>query len=120
MAIATVFGWGNSVQIVLAIGLAFAFGYALTMGPVLRAGVGFRKASRVALASDTISISLMELVDNLFVLLIPGALAAGLGDAIFWWSIAAGFAIAFIPVMLANRWLIARGKGHAVVHQYQH
>jgi hypothetical protein len=120
MAIATAFGWGNTVQIVLAIALAFVFGYALTMQPVLRAGVGFRKASRIALASDTISISLMELVDNVFVLVVPGALAAGLGDAIFWWSIAAGFAIAFIPVTLVNRWLIARGKGHALVHEYHH
>jgi hypothetical protein len=118
MAIATVFGWGNSVQIVLAILLAFAFGYALTMRPVLRAGIGFRQASRIALASDTISIAIMELVDNLFVLLVPGALAAGLGDAKFWWSIALGFAIAFGPAWAANRWLIARGKGHAVVHQY--
>jgi hypothetical protein len=118
MAIATVFGWGNSVQIVLAILLAFVFGYALTMRPVLRAGIGFRQASRIALASDTISIAIMELVDNLFVLLVPGALAAGLGDAKFWWSIALGFAIAFGPAWAANRWLIARGKGHAVVHQY--
>jgi hypothetical protein len=120
MAIATVFGWGNSVQIVLAIFLAFVFGYALTMRPVLRSGIGFRDASRIALASDTISIAIMELVDNLFVLLVPGALAAGLGDAKFWWSIALGFAIAFGPAWAANRWLIARGKGHAVVHQYHH
>jgi hypothetical protein len=120
MAIATVFGWGNSVQIVLAIFLAFVFGYALTMRPVLRSGIGFRDASRIALASDTISIAIMELVDNLFVLVVPGALAAGLGDAKFWWSIALGFAIAFGPAWAANRWLIARGKGHAVVHQYHH
>ena len=120
MAIATAFGWPNSVQIVLAIALAFVFGYTLTMRPVLAAGVPFKQASRVALASDTVSIAVMELVDNLFVLVVPGALAAGLGDAIFWWSILAGFAIAFIPAMLVNRWLIARGKGHAVVHQYHH
>ena len=120
MAIATVFGWGNSVQIVLAIFLAFVFGYALTMRPVLRSGIGFRDASRIALASDTISIAIMELVDNLFLLVVPGALAAGLGDAKFWWSIALGFAIAFGPAWAANRWLIARGKGHAVVHQYHH
>jgi hypothetical protein len=120
MAIATAFGWPNGVQIVLAIALAFAFGYALTMRPVLRAGVPFSQASRIALASDTISISVMELVDNLFVLVVPGAINAGLGDALFWWSIIAGFAIAFIPATLVNRWLIARGKGHAVVHQYHH
>ena len=120
MAIATAFGWPNAVQIVLAIVLAFAFGYTLTMRPVLRAGVPFRKATGVALASDTVSISVMEAVDNLFVLLIPGALNAGLGDGLFWWSIIAGFAIAFAPATLVNRWLIARGKGHAVVHQYHH
>jgi hypothetical protein len=120
MAIAEAFGWPNAVQIVLAIALAFVFGYTLTMRPVLRAGVPFPQASRIALASDTVSISVMELVDNLFVLVVPGALAAGLGDAIFWWSIALGFAIAFVPAVLVNRWLIARGKGHAVVHQYHH
>jgi hypothetical protein len=118
MALATVFGWGNSIQIVLGIALAFAFGYALTMRPVVRTGVGFGAASRIALASDTVSIAIMELVDNLFVLAVPGALAAGLGDAKFWWSIALGFVIAFGPAWAANRWLIARGKGHAVAHAY--
>jgi hypothetical protein len=118
MAIATVFALGNSVQIVLAILLAFVFGYALTMRPVLRAGVGFREASRIALAADTISITIMELVDNLFVLVVPGAIDAGLGDAKFWWSIALGFVIAFGPAWAANRWLISRGKGHAVAHAY--
>jgi len=118
MAIATVFGWPNGVQIFLAILLAFLFGYALTMRPVLGAGVPFRQASGIALASDTVSISIMEAVDNVFVLIVPGALNAGLGDAKFWWSIVAGFAIAFAPATVANRWLIARGKGHAVVHQY--
>ena len=118
MALATVFAWPNGVQIVLAIVLAFAFGYTLTMRPVLRAGVPFRKATSVALASDTVSISVMEAVDNLFVLVVPGALNAGLGDGLFWWSILAGFAIAFVPATLINRWLIARGKGHAVVHEY--
>jgi hypothetical protein len=118
MAIATAFAWPNSVQIVLAIALAFVFGYALTMRPVLRAGVPFPQASRIALASDTVSITVMEIVDNLFVLVVPGAINAGLGDAKFWWSIIAGFAIAFVPAVLVNRWLIARGKGHAVVHAY--
>jgi hypothetical protein len=120
MAVATAFGWGNAAQIVLAIVLAFVFGYALTMRPVLGAGVGFRDASRIALASDTVSIAIMEAVDNVFVLLVPGAIDAGLGDAKFWWSIALGFVIAFGPAWAANRWLIARGKGHAVVHQYHH
>jgi hypothetical protein len=120
MAIATAFGWPNGVQIALAIALAFLFGYALTMRPVVGAGVPFRQATGVALASDTVSISIMEAVDNLFVLVVPGAIDAGLGDAKFWWSIVLGFAIAFIPATLANRWLIARGRGHAVVHQYHH
>ncbi len=118
MALATAFGWGNAVQIVLAIMLAFAFGYALTMRPVLRAGVPVRDASKIALASDTVSIAIMEAVDNLFVLAVPGAIDAGLGDAKFWWSIALGFVIAFGPAWAANRRLIARGKGHAVVHEY--
>jgi hypothetical protein len=120
MAIAQAFGWPNAVQIVLAIMLAFVFGYALTLRPVLRTGVGFRQASGIAFASDTVSIAIMEIVDNVFVLLVPGAIDAGLGDAKFWWSIALGFAIAFPAAWAANRWLIARGKGHAVVHQYHH
>jgi Domain of unknown function (DUF4396) len=120
MAIATAAGWGNGASIFLAVVLAFVFGYALTMWPVLRSGLSFRRATGVALASDTISIAIMETVDNAFVLLVPGALAAGLGDAKFWWSIGLGFAIAFAPAWYANRWLIARGKGHAVAHQYHH
>ena len=118
MAMATIFGWGNVVQIVLGTVLGFVFGYALTVQPVLRAGVGFRKASGIAFASDTVSIAIMEAVDNVFVVIVPGALNAGLGDAKFWWSIAVGFVIAFGPAWAANRWLIARGKGHAVMHEY--
>jgi len=118
MALAEAFGWPNAVQIPLAVALAFVFGYALTLWPVLRAGLSFRQATRVALAADTISIAIMEVVDNGFVLLVPGAVDAGLGDAKFWWSIGLGFAIAFGPAWAANRWLIARGKGHAVVHAY--
>ena len=120
MAIAEALGWSNAAQIVLAIALAFVFGYALTLLPVLRAGLSFREATGVALAADTVSIAIMELVDNAFVAVVPGALDAGLGDAKFWWSIALGFAIAFAPAWLANRALIARGKGHAVAHQYHH
>jgi Domain of unknown function (DUF4396) len=120
MAIATAAGWGNLATILLAVVLAFVFGYALTVWPVLRAGLSFRQATGVALASDTVSIAIMELVDNAFVLLVPGAIDAGLGDAKFWWSIALGFAIAFGPAWAANRWLIARGRGHAVVHQYHY
>jgi hypothetical protein len=117
MAIATAFGWGNAVQIVLAIVLAFGFGYALTLQPVLRAGVGFRQASGIAFASDTVSIAIMEAVDNGFVLLVPGAIDAGLGDAKFWWSIALGFAIAFGPAWGAYSWLIARGECLSVMKE---
>jgi len=118
MAIATAFGWGNFASIVLAVGLAFAFGYALTLAPVLEAGVPVRRAIPLALVSDTSSIAVMEAVDNGFILLVPGAMEAGLGDGLFWWSIGVGFAIAFVFAFPLNRWLIARGRGHAVVHQY--
>jgi hypothetical protein len=118
MAVATGAGWGNLASIVLAVALAFVFGYALTLTPVLRAGLSLRQATGVALAADTVSIAIMEAVDNGFVLLVPGAIEAGLSDAKFWWSIAVGFAIAFGPAWAVNRWLIARGKGHAVAHRY--
>jgi Domain of unknown function (DUF4396) len=120
MALAQALGWSNAVQIVVAIVLAFVFGYSLTMWPVLRAGLSFRQATGVAFAADTVSIVIMEAVDNVFVLLVPGAIDAGLGDAKFWWSIALGFVIAFGPAWYANRWLIARGRGHAVAHAYHH
>jgi uncharacterized membrane protein YbjE (DUF340 family) len=118
MVLATWWGWGNLASIVLSIVLAFMFGYSLTIGPVLRAGVPFRRALPVAFASDTASISVMEIVDNLFILLVPGAIAAGLGDALFWWSLGTSLVIAFVFALPVNRWLIARGKGHAVVHAY--
>src|SRR5919198_848534 len=118
MVLATWWGWGNAASIALAIALAFFFGYSLTLGPVLRAGVPVRRALPVALASDTASISMMELVDNAFIALVPGALAAGLGDALFWWSLGLSLVIAFAFALPLNRWLIARGKGHAVVHAY--
>jgi hypothetical protein len=120
MAVSTALGWGNLASIVLAVVLAFVFGYSLTLTPVLRAGLSLRQAAGIALAADTVSIAIMEAVDNGFVLVVPGALDAGLGDAKFWWSIALGFAIAFAPAWAVNRWLIARGKGHAVVHEYHH
>ena len=118
MAIATALGWGNAASIALAVALAFVFGYALTLTPVLRAGVPPRRALGLAFASDTASIAVMELVDNAFILLVPGAIDAGLGDALFWWSIGVGLAIAFVFAFPLNRWLIARGRGHAVVHAY--
>jgi hypothetical protein len=118
MALAQALGWSNAVQIVVAVALAFLFGYSLTLWPVLRAGLSLRQATGVALAADTVSIVIMEAVDNIFVLLVPGAIDAGLGDPKFWWSIALGFVIAFSPAWYANRWLIARGRGHALAHAY--
>jgi uncharacterized protein DUF4396 len=116
MVIATALGWGNTASIGISVVLAFAFGYALTLGPILRAGVPVRRAARLTVASDTVSIATMELVDNAFVLIVPGALAAGLADGLFWWSLAVSLAIAFVITVPVNRWLIARGRGHAVVH----
>ena len=116
MVIATALGLGNLPSIVLAIALAFVFGFGLTVLSVRRAGIPVRRALSLAFASDTISIAVMELVDNAFILLVPGALAAGLGDGLFWWSLAASLAVAFVLTVPVNRALIARGRGHAVVH----
>jgi Domain of unknown function (DUF4396) len=118
MAIATAFGWGNVAQIAAAVGLAYFFGFLLTSLPLIRAQLAPRTIVTTALAADTVSITIMELIDNLVVILIPSALAAGLGDPLFYGSIAAGFAIAYPFAFLANRYLIARGRGHAVVHQH--
>jgi hypothetical protein len=118
LVVATAAGWSTVPSIAIAVVLAFAFGYAFTVGPVLRAGVPLRRALPLAFASDTASISVMELVDNAFVLVVPGAMEAGLGDAKFWWSLGVGLAIAFVVALPLNRWLIARGRGHAVVHDY--
>ncbi|TDD90869.1 DUF4396 domain-containing protein [Saccharopolyspora karakumensis] len=118
MVIGTALGWGDLATIVLAIALAFLFGYSLTIVPVLRAGVGLGAAIGVAFAADTLSITVMEIVDNLFMVLIPGAMDAGLTSWLFWLSLAAALAIAFVLTVPVNRVLISRGKGHAVVHQY--
>jgi hypothetical protein len=121
MIIGTALGWGNLATIVLAIVLAFVFGYALTMLPLLRAGFALATVLPLALASDTISIAVMELVDNAIILLIPGAMDAGLGDLLFWGSLAVALLIAGAVAFPVNRWLIDRGKGHAVVHaHHQH
>jgi hypothetical protein len=117
MVLATALDWGNALSIAVSTVLAFFFGYALTLRPVLRAGVPLRRATGLAFASDTVSIAVMEVVDNGFILLVPGAIAAGLADGIFWWSLAVGLAIAFVIAVPVNRWLIARGRGHAVVHE---
>jgi hypothetical protein len=118
MAIATALGWGNVAQTALAIALAYFFGFGLTSLPLIRARLAPRTIVSTALAADTVSITIMELIDNLTVILIPSALAAGLGDPLLYGSIAAGFAIAYPFAFLANRYLIARGRGHAVVHQH--
>jgi hypothetical protein len=103
---------------VTAIALAFVFGYSLTMYAVLRAGLGTKAAVRVALAADTVSIVVMEAVDNSVVVLVPGALDAHLADLLFWGSLALSFAVAFVVTTPVNRWMIGRGKGHAVLHDY--
>jgi Domain of unknown function (DUF4396) len=118
MILATWWGWGNAASIALAIVLAFFFGYGLTSLPLLRSGMSLRQVAPLAFASDTASITTMEIVDNLFILIVPGALAAGLGDALFWWSLAVALLIAGAVAYPLNRWLISRGKGHAVVHAH--
>ena len=116
MVISSGLGWGNAGSVAISVALAFLFGYGLTIRPVLAAGIPFRRAAGVTLASDTVSIGTMELVDNAFILLVPGAIAAGLGDGLFWWSLAASLAIAFVLTVPVNAFLIARGRGHAVHH----
>lgn len=117
MVLATALGWGNAASIAVSILLAFVFGYGLTLRSVVAAGVPLRRALGLAVASDTVSIGTMELVDNAFVLAVPGAMAAGLGDGLFWWSLLVSLAIAFAATVPVNRALIVRGKGHAVVHE---
>ncbi len=120
MVIGTVLGWSNAATIVLAVFLAFVFGYALTMRGVLKAGLTLRAAFGVALAADTVSIAVMEVLDNAAMVAIPGAMDAGLADPLFWGALAIAFLLAFIITTPVNRWMIGRGKGHAVVHQYHH
>jgi hypothetical protein len=120
MVIGTALGWSAWSTVLLAVVLAFVFGYALTMRGVLRAGVNFRTALKVALAADTVSIAVMEIVDNAVMLAVPGAMDAGLASVVFWASLAFALAVAFVLTTPVNRWLISRGKGHAVVHQYHH
>jgi hypothetical protein len=117
MVASAALGWGNAASIAVSVVLAFFFGYGLTLRSVLAADVPLRRALGLAVASDTVSIGTMELVDNGFVLLVPGALAAGLGDALFWWSLLVSLAIAFVVTVPVNRALIVRGKGHAAVHE---
>ena len=117
MILGTALGLSNLATIVLSIALAFVFGYTLTSWPLLRAGLALAVVVPIALASDTLSIATMEVVDNAIVVLVPGAMDAGLGDLLFWGSLAFALAIAGVVAVPVNRWLIARGKGHAVVHE---
>jgi hypothetical protein len=116
MVIGSALGWSNFAIIVLAIVLAFFFGYGLTMLPLLRSGMALGVVLPLAFASDTLSIMVMEIVDNLIIVVIPGAMDAGLGSLLFWGSLAFALAVAFIAAFPVNRYLISRGKGHAVVH----
>jgi len=119
MVIGTALGWGNGPTIALAVVLAFFFGYALTLRPLLSA-MSFAAAVRLALAADTASITVMEIVDNAIMLVVPGAMDAGLASVLFWASLAISLALAAVAAFPVNRWLIARGRGHAVVHAHHH
>jgi len=118
MVLSTWWGWGNAATIALSIALAFLFGYTLTYTGVRRMGADSRTAMQAAWASDTVSILTMEIVDNLFILVVPGAISAGLGSPLFWWSLVVSLAVAFVAAVPVNHWLMERGKGHAVMHQF--
>jgi Domain of unknown function (DUF4396) len=120
MVIGTAADLHNATTVVLSIVLAFFFGYSLTTGPVLRAGLPLRRALGVAFAADTVSIAVMELMDNAFIIAIPGAMDAGLTSVLFWVALAGSLLVAFVITAPVNRWMMSRGKGHAVVHQYHH
>ena len=118
MVIGTALGWSDLQTVVLAVALAFFFGYAFTVGPVMRSGLTLRAAVPIALAADTVSITVMEVVDNAVMLTVPGAMDAGLTSWLFWGALAFALAVAFVVTVPVNRWLIGRGKGHAVVHAH--
>lgn len=120
MVVGTALGLHNAATVVLSVALAFVFGYALTMRGVLRAGVGLVAALKVALAADTVSIAVMEVLDNAVIVFVPGAMDAGLGSVLFWGSLAFSLVVAFLVTTPVNRWMIGRGRGHAVVHAYHH
>ncbi|MFE2009712.1 DUF4396 domain-containing protein [Streptomyces sp. NPDC059491] len=120
MIIGTALGWSNLQTMTLAIILAFFFGYALTLRGILAAGVDFRTAFKVALAADTLSIAVMEVIDNGVIALWPGAMDAHLSEPLFWIVLAIALAAAFVITTPVNKWMIGRGKGHAVVHRYHH
>jgi hypothetical protein len=116
LAIGTALGWGNAETIVLAVALAFLFGYAFTFVPLVRGGLALGAAVGIALAADTLSITVMEIVDNTVILVVPGAMEAGLDSLLFWASLALALVVAFCAAYPVNRWLISRGRGHALVH----
>lgn len=120
MVIGTALAWGNVPTMILAIALAFVFGYSFTLFGIRRAGLELKAAIKVALAADTVSIAVMELVDNGIIALTPGAMDAHLSDGLFWSSLLGGFAVAFLVTTPVNKWMIGRGKGHAVVHAHHH
>jgi hypothetical protein len=118
LVLSTWWGWSNTGNVVLSVSLAFVFGYSLTILPLLRGGLTLRRSLPLALASDTLSIATMEVLDTLIILIVPGAMNAGLGDPLFWGSLAGALFVAFWAAFPVNRALIARGKGHAVVHAH--
>ncbi|MER5650593.1 DUF4396 domain-containing protein [Streptosporangium sp. NPDC002524] len=120
MVIGTALGWPNVPTIILAVALAFFFGYALTLVGLRRAGVDWRKALKLALAADTLSILVMEIVDNAVMIAVPGAMDAGLTSGLFWGALAFALLVAFLVTTPINKWIIGRGRGHAVVHAYHH
>ncbi|MFG3323879.1 DUF4396 domain-containing protein [Streptomyces sp. NPDC048171] len=120
MVIGTALAWGNAPTMVLAIVLAFLFGYSFTLFSVVRAGLDLKSAVKVALAADTVSIAVMELVDNGIIALTPGAMDAHLSDGLFWGALLGGLAVAFVLTTPVNKWMIGRGKGHAVAHAHAH
>jgi hypothetical protein len=120
LVISTALGWHDLPSVLLAIVLAFVFGYGLTIRPLVASGIPVGRAGRLAIASDTVSIVTMEAVDTATVLIVPGAMAAGLLDGLFWGSLAASLVIAGVVAFPVNRWLIARGRGHAVLHEAHH
>ena len=120
MVLATWWGWGDAASTALAVGLAFFFGYLLTFAGVRRAGLDVRAAVRTALAADTVSILVMEIVDNAILLAVPGAMTAHLTSGLFWGALAVALVVAFTVTVPVNKWMIDRGRGHAVVHEMHH
>jgi hypothetical protein len=118
MVISSALGWASAPSIAISVVLAFIFGYAFSISPLVKHGLGLRRSLKLALAGDTVSITVMEIADNGFILMVPGAIHAGLSTGLFWVSLILSLVIAFIFALPVNSWLIARGKGHAVMHEH--